>query len=299
MKEIFFIILLFSFIFLVLLTGFLWIYYKLRSYFESRLSEPIYILRERLNDLTEIRREVQKLYLTEEILKNLKEEILKISHIFIGRKSGQSAERALEEALSLLPDHLLKRNLKIGGGEVEFALKVEEDRYLPIDSKFIKPELLQKEKLLPEEERELIRNIRQRAKELSPYLRDERGIGIAIMACPDGLFPFLQRRIFEDLEKEKILLVPYSLLLSVLLFIHFLWDRFYKKVDEHFLAENLANLEKFLFELERDLEKLGRELKSAENLLAKISEAHKLLKREYQKLRGYSQSSNKSKDISE
>ncbi|MFN3921335.1 MAG: DNA recombination protein RmuC [Caldimicrobium sp.] len=299
MKEIFFLILLLFFIFLVLLTGFIWIYYKLRSYFESRLSEPIYTLRERLNDLTEIRREIQKLYLTEEILKNLKEEILKISHIFIGRKSGQSAERALEEALSLLPDHLLKRNLKIGDGEVEFALKVEEDRYLPIDSKFIKPELLQKEKLLPEEERELIRNIRQRAKELSPYLRDEKSIGIAIMACPDGLFPFLQRRIFEDLEKEKILLVPYSLLLSVLLFIHFFWDRFNKKVDEYSLAENLANLEKFLFELERDLEKLGRELKSAENLLGKISEAHRLLKREYQKLRVCSQSSNKSKDISE
>lgn len=296
MKEIYLLSLLF---FLILLIGFIWIYYKLRSYLEGRLSEPIYALRERLNDLTEIRKELQKLYLTEEILKNLKEEILKISHIFISRKSGKSAERALEETLSLLPDHLLKRNLKIGGGEVEFALKVEEEKYLPIDSKFIKPDLLQKENLIPEEERELIRLIRQRAKEISPYLRDEKSIGIAIMACPDGLFPFLQRRIFEDLEKEKILLVPYSLLLSVLLFIHFFWDRFNKKIDEHHLAENLSNLERFLFELERDIEKLGRELKSAENLLVKIKEEQKLIKREYLRLVEHSQSSIKSKDISE
>lgn len=296
MKEIYLLSLLF---FLILLIGFIWIYYKLRSYLEGRLSEPIYALRERLNDLTEIRKELQKLYLTEEILKNLKEEILKISHIFISRKSGKSAERALEETLSLLPDHLLKRNLKIGGGEVEFALKVEEEKYLPIDSKFIKPDLLQKENLIPEEERELIRHIRQRAKEISPYLRDEKSIGIAIMACPDGLFPFLQRRIFEDLEKEKILLVPYSLLLSVLLFIHFFWDRFNKKIDEHHLAENLSNLERFLFELERDIEKLGRELKSAENLLEKIKEEQKLIKREYLRLVEHSQSSIKSKDISE
>lgn len=296
MKEIYLLSLLF---FLILLIGFIWIYYKLRSYLEGRLSEPIYALRERLNDLTEIRKELQKLYLTEEILKNLKEEILKISHIFISRKSGKSAERALEETLSLLPDHLLKRNLKIGGGEVEFALKVEEEKYLPIDSKFIKPDLLQKENLIPEEERELIRHIRQRAKEISPYLRDEKSIGIAIMACPDGLFPFLQRRIFEDLEKEKILLVPYSLLLSVLLFIHFFWDRFNKKIDEHHLAENLSNLERFLFELERDIEKLGRELKSAENLLVKIKEEQKLIKREYLRLVEHSQSSIKSKDISE
>lgn len=296
MKEIYLLSLLF---FLILLIGFIWIYYKLRSYLEGRLSEPIYALRERLNDLTEIRKELQKLYLTEEILKNLKEEILKISHIFISRKSGKSAERALEETLSLLPDHLLKRNLKIGGGEVEFALKVEEEKYLPIDSKFIKPDLLQKENLIPEEERELIRHIRQRAKEISPYLRDEKSIGIAIMACPDGLFPFLQRRIFEDLEKEKILLVPYSLLLSVLLFIHFFWDRFHKKIDEHHLAENLSNLERFLFELERDIEKLGRELKSAENLLEKIKEEQKLIKREYLRLVEHSQSSIKSKDISE
>ncbi len=296
MKE----ILLLSLLFLVIVFAFsLWLYLKFKAYVESKLSEPLYSLRERLSDLSEIRRDLQKIYIAEDLLKNLREEILRLSHIFVSRRSGKSGERALEESLTILPDHLLKRNLKLAGGEVEFALRLEEERYLPIDSKFIRPELLQKENLSAEEEREIIKSVRQRAREISPYLRDERCVGMAIMTCPDGLFPFLQRRVFEELEKEKILLVPYSLLLSVLLFIHFFWDRFNKKVDTHFIAENLSNLEKYLFEIERDVEKLGRELKAAENLLLKIKEEHRLLKREYTKLIDLSHNSIKSKEISE
>lgn len=296
MKELFFIGLLF---FLLILVGLLLIYQKLKSYFDSKFSEPFYTLKERLSDLSEIKRDLQKLYITEDLLNTLKGEIFKLSQIFLSRGSGSAGERALEKALSLLPEHILKRNLKIAGGVVEFALKLEEDKYIPIDSKFIKPELLQKETLTSPEERELIRSIKERAKEITFYLKDERSVGIGIMTCPDGLFPLLQRRVFEELEKEKILLVPYSLLLPILLFIHFLWHRFHKHIDTTLFADFTGNLEKFLFELERDIEKLTRELKALGNLLEKIKDEERWIKREYLKLKNSSQSSVNSKGISE
>ena len=275
------------------------IYFKLKNFLKAQLNEPFITLKERLLDLNEIKRDLQKLYLTENLLRDLREEIFKLSQIFISRSSGKAGERALEDILSIFPSHLLKRDLKLSSGEVEFALVLSGEKYLPIDSKFIAPEILKKSEISVEDEKELLKRIKARAKEIKPYLKDEKSPGFAIMTCPDGIFPYLQRRVYEELEKEKIILLPYSLLPQVLLFIHFLWDRFGKVFDEDKISEGLSNFEKWVFELERDLEKLSRELKSAENLLHKLKETQALLKKEFLKLLNYSQSSSKSRGTSE
>jgi len=284
---------------ILLVLGLAVIYFRLKAYVEKALGEPFYSVKERLQDLSEIRRELQRLYLAEELLKSLKEEVLRLSQIFISRGSGKAGERALEELLSIFPSHLLKRDLPLFGGVVEFALKLPEEKYLPIDSKFIAPELLKKESLTSFEERELLRRIRERAKEIAPYLRDERCCGLAIMTCPDGLFPYLQRRVFEDLEKERILLVPYSLLPSLLLFLHFFWERFGKEINQEALSESLSNLEKWTAELEKELEKLEKNLKTLNNLLFRLAELKDLVKRELTRIREPSHHSRSSKPISE
>lgn len=295
MKELIYFLLLFFLLFF----GLFLVYYKLKNLLKAQLNEPFISLKERLHDLNEIRRELQRLYLAESLLKDLREELFKLSQIFISRASGKAGERALEDLLSAFPSHILKRDLRLSSGEVEFALVLPGEKYLPIDSKFVAPEILKKEALSPEDERELLKRVRARAKELKPYLKDEKSPGFAIMTCPDGIFPYLQRRLYEELEREKIILLPYSLLPSVLLFIHFLWERFGKVLEENKISEGLSNFEKWILELERDLEKLSRELKSAENLLNKLKETHHLLKRDFLKLLDHSQSSSNSREISE
>ncbi|MCS7150102.1 MAG: DNA recombination protein RmuC [Caldimicrobium sp.] len=270
---------------IVLIFGLLLLYFQLRSYLEKRLTENLFSIKERLQDLSEIRRDLQKLYFTEEILKTLREELSKLSQIFISRRSGKAGERVLEEVLSQLPTHLLKRDLKLSTGEVEFALALDEGRYLPIDSKFVAPEILAKDELTPEEEKDLLRRVKNRAREILPYLRDERTVGMAIMTCPDGLFPYLQRRIFEELERDRILLVPYSFLLPVTLFIHYFWERFGKPLDRDNIIQGVSNIERFAFEIERDIEKTLKELKSAENLLLKLRESYRALQRELNSLK--------------
>lgn len=292
-------ILFFLLLLIVLILGLFLIYYKLRGLILTQLNDPLISLKERLHDLREMRADLQRLYLAENLLKDLREELLKLSQIFISRASGKAAERALEDILSIFPSHLLKRDLKLSTGEVEFALVLPGEKYLPIDSKFVAPEILKKGEISTEDEKELLKRIRARAKEIKPYLQDEKSPGFAIMTCPDGLFPYLQRRVYEELEREKIILLPYSLLPSVLLFLHFLWVRFGKFFEENKIAEALSNFEKWILELERDLEKLSKELKSAENLLNKLKETQGLLKRDFLKLLEHSQSSSKSIEISE
>jgi len=289
----------FLFILLVILTGLLLIYFKLKSHLEKGLQEPFISLKERLQDLGEIRRDLQRLYLAENLLKDLREEVFGLSQIFLKRTSGKAGERGLEELLSLFPPHLLKRDLNLGAGQVEFALVLSRDRFLPIDSKFVAPDLLKKGEISPEEERELLKRLKNRAREITPYLKDERTCGFAIMACPDGVFPYLQRRTFEDLERERILLLPYSMLPSVLLFIHFLFERFGRVLNLDALTESLSNLEKWILEFERDLERLVRTLKSAENVLQKLKETQGLLKRDFLKILASSQSSTSSRETSE
>lgn len=270
---------------IVLIFGLLLLYFQLRSYLEKRLNENLFSIKERIQDLSEIRRDLQKLHFTEEILKTLREELSKLSQIFISRRSGKAGERVLEEVLSQLPTHLLKRDLKLSTGEVEFALALDEGRYLPIDSKFVAPEILTKDELTPEEERELLRRVKNRAKEILPYLRDERTVGVAIMTCPDGLFPYLQRRVFEELERDRILLVPYSFLLPVSLFIHYFWAKYGKPLDRDKIIQGVSNIERFAIEIERDIEKSIKELKSAENLLLKLRESYRALQREINSLK--------------
>lgn len=290
-------------VFILVLIGIVLLYTLLKNHIEKKLIEYFSGIKEKLEDIAEIRRDLQKdlqkLHLTEHLLKELGEDLRRLSQIFISRKSGKAGERGLEELLSLLPSHLLRRDLPLGDGIIEFALVIDEDKYLPIDSKFVGSDLLMKEELSSNEERELLRRVRERAKELVSYLRDERSIGFGIMACPDGLFPYLQRRIFEDLERERLLLVPYSFLLPILLFIHYFWKRYAKSYNFEEFSQSIDEFERSLSLLEKDIEKLGKELRSIETIYQRLKEHHRKLSKELNRLTNRSQSSIRSNEISE
>lgn len=86
---------------------------------------------------------------------------------------------------------------------MEFALILSDGRLLPVDSKFIAPEFLSQEFLNSYEEKELIKRIKARAKEILPYLRDDKTAGLAVMTCPDGLFPHLQKGSLKNWKRIK------------------------------------------------------------------------------------------------
>lgn len=279
--------------------GLIVLYFLLKSHIEKKLIESLTGIRERLEDVGEIRKDLQRLYLAEHLLKELGEDLRRLSQIFLSRRSGKAGERGLEELLSVLPSHMLRRDLQIDRGVVEFALVLDEEKYLPIDSKFTCSELLMKEELTQTEERELMRRVRDRAKELATYLKDEKTIGFGIMACPDGLFPYLQRRVYEELERERLLLVPYSLLLPVLLFIHYLWKKFGKTYNFEEVSSAVDELERTLSHLEKDLERFSKEIRTLESIYHKLRDHHSKLVRDLKRLTESTQSSTRSRETSE
>ncbi len=269
MKD-FFLYLLFFFNFFFLL----YLYFKFKEVFGERIDLPLKVLseklEERLQDLQEIRRDLIRLYTSEDLIRIISEEVHKISSILLGRKSGQAGERTVEEMLAHFPLGMIVRDLRLSTGVVEFALRLKGGKFLPIDSKLFASEVLAKGEINPQEEKELLRKTRERAKEITNYLRDERSSGFAIMAIPDGLYSFLSLRLHADLEKEGIILVPYQLLPQILILISLLWERFFFQFSQDNLLESLPIFEQTLAELLRDVDQAQRELKSVLNLFAKV-----------------------------
>lgn len=270
-------------------------YYKLKRDFERTLSrvqenlsnllEPLISIKERVSDLSSIKQEVSRIGVTEEILKRIDKDVSSLSRIFLSRKAGKAGERGLEELLEVLPPHLVVRNLRLGSYEVEFAIKLPYGRYLPVDSKFTGLELLQRENLTKEEERELIKTLIRRIRELSDYVKDEKTIGIALMVVPDRAYEFLKAKILYEMEKEKVIMIPYGLVIPVISFFIYLWERFGRTIDKNIWIEIVSKIERFFYEVERDIEQLSRELKSVENLYLKIRISFINLKRELERLK--------------
>ena len=252
----------------------LYLYLKIKSLLEGRIDKSFnqvsIKLEERLKDLQEIKKDLVKLYTAEELGKGIAEEVKKISGVLFGRRSGQVGERAVEELLSLFPPGTIVRNVKLSSGVVEFALRLKGEKFVPIDSKLSSPEILAKSELTPEDEREIVRRAKDRAKEIISYLKDERSVGFALMVVPDGLYSYLKLRIFFDLEREGIIPVPYQALPQTLMMVLTLWDRFFFSLSRERFEEALPVLEKSLSSLERDLEQAKTELKSASNLLERV-----------------------------
>ncbi len=269
MKDILIVSLLF-----INLTVLVYLYLKIKGLWEGRIdqsfSQVVTRLEERLKDLQDIKKDLVKLYTAEELGRLISEEVKKISAILVGRRSGQAGERAVEEILSRFPPGIIARNVRFSNGVVEFALRLKGERFIPIDSKLSSPEILGKSELTPDDEREILRRTKERAKEITNYLKDERSAGFALMVIPDGLYDYLKLRIFFELEREGIIPVPYQALPQTLMMVLTLWERFFFSLDRERLKEVLPVLEKSLSSLERDLEQAKTELKSASNLLERV-----------------------------
>lgn len=273
----------------------IFLYHRLKRDFELTLSkvqetlanllEPLISIKERVSDLSSIKQDISKILVTEEIIRRMDQDISSLSRIFLSRKAGKAGERGLEELLEVFPPHLVVKNLRLGAYEVEFAIKLPYGRYLPIDSKVAGIELLQRESLTKEEERELVKNLIKRVRELSDYVKDEKTIGMALMVVPDRAYEFLRVRALHEMEREKVIVISYGLVIPVISFFIYLWDRFGKILDEKVWAEVVCRIEKFLNEVERDIEQLSRELKSVENLYLKIRTNFINLRRELERLK--------------
>ncbi len=199
----------------------------------------------------------------------VEEGVERLVDTLLGRGAGQLGERWVQAYLSWLPEGWIRERVRMGNGEVEFAVVLPGDLLVPLDSKLVALDLLgaweQADAVARRElERRLVRSVRERAREIAErYLSDPRCAGFGVAAVPDPVY-LLCRSALRDLVSDRIVLVPYTLLVPFVTSLYVLGRRLGLRRlqgEERALAVVRDAVQAALQELER----MGQEVTTISN----------------------------------
>lgn len=267
---------------------------KLETFLEgikTKITETTGVVKDSLSkDISEIRIVTEHIKTAYEAKKQLDEEMRiamrKIENVLVGARSrGESGENILHDALKKFPQGMIDYNFKVKGRFVEYALILPNQKRLPIDSKWPAYELinylseetdpLRRKELEEEIERVVIRKV----KEVAEYVDPVSTVGIAIAALPDAVLGIC-RKAYVEAFRDKVLLMPYSMTVSYILALYNLYLQYPHSGD-------IENLESYLFQIERNIERIDKELEnSVSRGVTMVSNAYNECKRLLGEIRG-------------
>jgi DNA recombination protein RmuC len=226
----------------------------LGSQIQDHLKEGIEKTRDLIEELRkseEVRREREKEFL---------ERIKRIDEIIAGTSTkGISGEEILRETFKKLPPEMIETNFHVRGKVVEFALVLPNGKRLPIDSKWVAGRLIlaleketdpkKKKEIIDEIEKEVMRRI----KEVKQYIDPDLTWSQAIAAVPDSVYAVCKDAYWRARE-ENVILMPYSMVLPLLLYIYRFHLQYAISLDLENLQNHLISIAKNLDEMENILE---------------------------------------------
>lgn len=173
-----------------------------------------------------------------------------------GHRTGRAGENVLLEAFGHLPPQMLVRDFRVNGRVVEFGLVLPDGRRLAVDSKWpAEREVTALAECTDRDDRDRLiklieRTVVDRAKEVSGYRDPAITAPVAVAAVPDAAYAVL-RRAHADAYRQGVIVIPYSMALPVVLFLHAFVSRFGSATD---LQACLNDLSAVLDSLEMTLE---------------------------------------------
>lgn len=228
--------------------------------------------------LVDTRRAVDDLRARDEERRERDEEsrasLRRLETTFLGAATrGGVGENVVWEALSVLPPDMVDTGFRVNGKQVEFALRLPDGRRLPVDSKWAGVAEIEalEEAEGPDRQRlagSVERLVAGRAREVAKYLDPSLTAPFAVAAVPDAAYGVLRRAHLEAYG-DRVLLVPYSGALPVLLALYALCCRL--GVDAADVGALVSEVEGALAAIERDLEnRVERGAQMTQNAAAEI-----------------------------
>ncbi len=148
-----------------------------------------------------------------------------------GQRTGRAGENVLRESLAHLPPSMVEADFRVNGRIVEFGMVLPDGRRLPVDSKWPADRELQAlaASADPEDRHRLARAIERtvadRAREVAAYLDPALTAPVGVAAVPDAAYAVL-RRVHADAYRQGVIVIPYSMALPVVLFLHSIVSRY-------------------------------------------------------------------------
>ncbi len=189
-------------------------------------------------------------------VKRIEKNVDYLTQLLGGRKSGRAAEQLVENLLEVLPQGWIEQKVKMGKGEVEFAIPLPGRFFVPLDSKFVEN---------IEDEAEVERKVQQRAREVGKYLNDEKSAGFGIAAVPDSAYTVCRRAMQKVAKDHSIVIVPYSLLVPYVLSLYLIAHKLGVSVDSSDLTQRVRQAYDAVNHAMKKLGNMENEVKAVNN----------------------------------
>lgn len=180
----------------------------------------------------------------------------RLHRVLLGASSrGRKGENLLREQLAAFPPSMLATNFRLGTQTVEFALRLPDDRVLPIDSKWPEPQLVERLEAAstPEEQtkckKDLENVVLRRVSEIKKYIDPTRTASLAVAALPDPVFAVVGAAHYAAF-KHGVLLVSYSNAAPILLALYGLFMRYAQTWDMEQVKSHLGSLDTLVTQVE-------------------------------------------------
>lgn len=191
----------------------------------SRITSVGTAMKVRMDETEKKQKEMerQRIELSKQDMKIFQEGITNINRMFSGTKErGEIGEALLEEILTpFIKANKVIKNLNIDNKNVEFAWRVSQNKYIPIDSKL--PDVLglytqyceekDKKKQL-ELKKSILKKIETRIDDVKKYRNKKNTTDKVILAIPDAIFELIPE-INSDAQKTNIFVAGYHFVVYV------------------------------------------------------------------------------------
>jgi DNA recombination protein RmuC len=214
------------------------------------------------------------------IFEQLHDSVARMEDTISGTKRrGEAGENILQDILKSFPPNMVAKNFRIGGKEVEFALILNNDKVVPIDSKWTTQELLRQLNQEEDKAQQIVlinkieNEINKRVGEVAQYIDPARTVPWAVAAIPDAAFSVC-RRAHLDAYKKGVILIPYCLTLPYLLTLFNLHLQYAGSIDLENLQHYIVNVKRQLQAMETILENnIERAVKMISNAAGEYRQA--------------------------
>ena len=206
--------------------------------------------------------------------------------LFGTKQRGQAGEEVLKNILKeAIVSGMIKTNVNTGNGPVEFALDLNDGKYIPIDSKL--PDVFELRQKLEKTEnsheqnsikKEIKRKVEKCVKEVTKYLHQDKTIDKCILTVPDDLIEMFPE-IVDYARKKNVYLTSYSF---TYLLAYLLYEEYQRYKAEGDLGEYKKNVEillKIIDGIQKKTETIERGIKMVQNASAEISDTARKAKK--------------------
>ena len=188
------------------------------------------------------------------------ESVRRLETIIAGTQSkGAAGENILEVVFSRLPLEWQVRDFTVGNKTVEFALRLPNNRVLPIDSKWPATDLLERFAGCDDAservrlKREIENAVLAKAREVRKYIDPARTLTFGIAAVPDAVYD-LCTAVQCDCFEQNVVLVAYSMFIPYLLLVFQTVLRTSQDIDLEKLDAHLRTAENSVRAVQEELE---------------------------------------------